>query len=268
MTSVIDKVTKRPKIYVYDDIIKSNGDPSPVSKIDGKTFDQLIANEVQNSALYQDPDAIYNSVLYNQAAASLAVADYGDRFLNSVRYTKPSTSILFENGTTRSWLNRALVKHDLTGLNTAEDLLQNCCISPPATTATTAGTASPTLLPRQTKSCPAIKSTPLPRGYPAPSVKHPQNLVAGYFPDSIPGTAVLSIPSFLTPTTCDTQLFEQVVATFLAQCTALSKERLIIDLRGNTGGKILLGYFVFSQVCTLQTLIAKISENMISKYGS
>lgn len=99
-------------------------------------------------------------------------------------------------------------------------------------------------------------------------MKYSQNLVADYFPDSILGTAVLSISSFFTLTTCNTQLFKQVVATFLAQCTTLSKKRLIINLCGNTGGKILLGYFVFRQVCTLQTLVSKISENMISKYGS
>lgn len=255
LASVLDLSgrTGLPKIYDYSDIVRYQKTPgiipTPVLKINGEAIEKYL-QMVDQEALFQDSDAIYNSALYNQVWAALRSGS--NRFQSSYKYWDSWTNLTFEDDTEpRAMHNRALVKFDLTHLGNATALVEKCCIHSSIPPAFRPQQAVPAPTP---KSCvlPPITNGPL--GFPSPTVQHPQNFVAGYYLRNIPDTAVLSIPNFeTTEDTCSLSYFQLVVQTFLLASRSKGKQKLIIDLRGNGGGDIELAYNTFKQVGLLMT---------------
>jgi hypothetical protein len=185
----------------------------------------------------QDPDAQYNNLFAELAQSS--AGQNGFTFSNPLRYPGPETTITHENGTTQTILNVAVVVGDFDGVDSGEKFYKKFCTPSTTTEAAASSSAAATATP-----------TPEPRAplYPFPVVKHSRNLVGGYF---LNGTdiAVLSIPSFSADESFDDiQEFQDVVQKFLAKCQKKGKQRLVIDLQANPGGKILLAYDTFKQL--------------------
>lgn len=83
-------------------------------------------------------------------------------------------------------------------------------------------------------------------GYPTPEILHSEGSVGGYYLEGVDDVAILSIPDF-GPT--ETSEFQDIVGKFTHDAADAGKKKLIIDLRGNGGGRLFLSYDVFKQVC-------------------
>jgi hypothetical protein len=96
-------------------------------------------------------------------------------------------------------------------------------------------------------------------GYPTPEAITGDGLVSGYYlGDLVNGTdvadvAVLAVPSFYPETTAAATEFQDTIQAFLQQARADNKTRLVVDLRGNTGGRIFMGYDLFKQLFPAET---------------
>ncbi len=196
----------------------------------------------------QDLDALYNSVLYSPATAGnpdgMGTFERGFSTQND-----DTTSCTFENGTT-TVVNATVEINALyattipaNGQNFSRLLTtveSNHSSTLPLTTPTSSSTAS------------ALPS-PLPLGtnYPTPFVKSHQNYISGHFMNGTDYSdlAVLSVASFdVTPAPADSIDFLQASTAFLAKCASAGKKRLIIDLRNNPGGAVMVGYALFQQL--------------------
>jgi len=60
--------------------------------------------------------------------------------------------------------------------------------------------------------------------------------------------AVLSVPSFSPKTDAGPAEFQDITGSFLKDAVAAGKKKLVIDLRGNGGGFVFLGYDMFKQL--------------------
>lgn len=197
------------------DLQRKNGSftPSPVVSIDGTNAVDFLQDWSFGVTSLQDPDAAYNSLFLSFAPWS----DYLPAFILSDLYPGATTEFSFENGTTVSYPNEAIVAIDLEGIQSGGDLYTKVLGAKP----------SPT--PPSGSSSFTASATPLPTGYPFPVVKHPTNAVNGFFlEDSINNdVAVLSVSSFDD----DTQEFLNVLQGFLAKAKTFKKTKLIIDLQ-------------------------------------
>lgn len=244
MVSVSSDGEALPKPYVYADILLSVNDtsfvPSAVSQIDGEDSVTYLENWAQYGSL-QDPDALFNNVMYELAQISLGTTGSGaGTFSGGGRgayvYPGAETTLTFENGTTTSYENYARVLQDFMGVNTGEDLYITYLDPPPVTTSTTVATA------------PTPTSTPAP-GYPAPVLRQENNLIGGYYLDAAgyEDIAVLSVPSFVGLGSAE-ETFQQVATDFIAAAVAAGKTKLVIDVSANGGGTILQGYSLFKNL--------------------
>jgi hypothetical protein len=125
---------------------------------------------------------------------------------------------------------------DFDGVDSGETFYKKFCNPSGTTEASPSSSTSSTVTPEPTASL-----------YPYPVVKHSKNFVGGYF---LNGTdvAVLSIPSFDANEAEDRIEFQKVVQTFFAKCVKEGKQKLVIDLQANGGGKIILAYDTFKQL--------------------
>ena len=243
MVSVSTDGKALPKPYVYADILFALNDttfvPSAVAQIDGENAVTYLENWAQYGSL-QDPDALFNNVMYELAQISLGTTGSGaGTFSGGGRgayvYPGAETTLTFENGTTMSYENYARVLQDFVGINTGEDLYNTYLEPPPTTTSTT--TTSPSATP-----------TPAP-GYPPPVLRQENNLIGGYYLGAAgyEDIAVLSVPSFVGLATAE-ESFQQVATDFITAAVAAGKTKLIIDVSANGGGTILQGYSLFKNL--------------------
>lgn len=248
MVSVSSDGEALPKPYVYADILFSLSDttfaPSAVSQIDGQDAVTYLDSWAQYGSL-QDPDALFNNVMYELAQISLGTTGSGaGTFSGGGRgayvYPGAETGLTFENGTTISYENFARVLQDFVGVNTGEDLY-NMYLEPPPPPPTTTSAAMTTASATPT-------STPIP-GYPPPVLRQENNLIGGYYIDAAgyEDIAVLSVPSFVGLFTAE-ESFQQVATDFIAAAAAAGKTKLIVDVSANGGGTILQGYSLFKNL--------------------
>jgi Peptidase family S41 len=178
--------------------------------------------QIGEDALFQDPDAAYNSMFYYLRNVAGGSTGY---FSNAGVVTGPSTGFLlaFQNGTSFNVSTFATPTVSFSNISTGAELFsavesKQIAANPDQTTIAT--------------------SITLTHGYPEPVIEHPQGFVAGYFLNTTNYTdiAVLALPTFLPGTIESTQEYQSVVQKFLAACTNAGKTKLIIDLSGNPGG--------------------------------
>jgi hypothetical protein len=232
--------------------------PSPLVEIGGKSVDPTLLDLGINN---QDLDALYNSMLFNPSKSLLnGAGQYATTLFTDHADT---TSYRFLNGTVRVIQNKAVSAISLNNIQSGQDIfdlymvsssnqssnLSTTTVSPSTTTTTTPSAISTddTAAARQT----TFRAT---YGYFDPIVADERLLVAGYFSKNVPEIAILNIQSFETTNSSE---FQSVVQTFLAKCKSAGKTRLIIDVRGNPGGKVFNGFDTFRQLFPSNDLIMK-----------
>ena len=208
--------------------------PSPVVTIDGRDTASTL-EELSLDNFLQDFDALYNTNFFEIAQVPVNQNGFNvPRF----RYPNENTTIVFANGTSRTYHHQAIVVGDFDYVNSGDAFYAKFCN----------GTLQDPVLQQDE---PADDETPrTPPGYPDPIVVHSDYSVGGYFLND-PGftdVAVLSLLSFTYKNEGGGKEFQSVVQNFLAAAKAAGKTKLIIDLQANAGGSIDLGYDTFLQL--------------------
>ncbi|KAF2026793.1 peptidase S41 family protein [Setomelanomma holmii] len=207
-----------------DDVLKANNGssfkPLPVRIIDGMTARDYLAN-ASTQGDFHDADTRWNAMFPSQALIATGLT-----FLGAFRtgiYTGPNTTMQFENGTTLSMPNLAVM----------------LTVQTPQQSATPTGNL--------TRATPTATPTPSHIGYPKAEIINPNLAMGGYYisGNGYEDVAVLSIPTYDSP---DVQSFQNTMRDFILKSKADGKTKIIFDLRGNGGGNAILGYDTFKQV--------------------
>ena len=259
LVSVSKDGTELPKIYdkndilAFNDIGSSNSTmgnsslPSEVVKINGEDAVTVLKNLAQLGAL-QDPDALYNNMFFEMAINAQQWGSYAGYFAGDGRfgliYPGPNTTIEFANETVNVYENQAYVMGNFTKVTDGEAFYQRFCTGPHIekswSNITYPFPPPPPLPPVSVE--PAV-------GFPVPIVISGDQQVSGYFLDDkdpkYADVAVLSMLSFAPNFPIE---FQSVVETFISRARAAGKTKLVIDLSGNGGGTILVGYDTFRQL--------------------
>lgn len=259
LVSVSEDGLQIPGIYLGNDLSKAveqNYTPSAIESIDGEDVETWaeVTSQVLRS---QDPDSLYNQLFFNIAGAAASSANafrQGSPFLS----LPDSFAVTFANGSTTTVVNSALVNANFEGITSGELLHQVYEIPKPTSSSSASSTASAT-----TASSSAPASTSLPPAaptapgypYPVPDAKHYYDYLSGYFlnESEYSDTAVLSVYSFAgeganVNSTFDFFEFRRVANTFFDACRAANKTRLVVDLSGNGGGNVMLGYELYKHI--------------------
>ncbi len=262
LLSISQDGSSLPQVYIHGTIFHSQGImaanlriediqqwlngsipfPSAVMTINGQSVDLHLDNWMRIGP-HQDPDALYNTLFWSAPQNTLrsnsglfAGSGFG-RFL----YPGTHTDIVFANGTRSIYENLADVNVDFEGIEDGESFYQKFCNEKDQdSSADTASTPS---------EAPVIQTATT--GYPLPVLRHPQNYIAGYYlnSSSYNEVAILSVPSFVSSDTDEEHIdFERITKVFLCRAIAAGKTKLIIDLRGNSGGTILHAFGLFMQL--------------------
>lgn len=198
----------------------------------------------------QDPDARYNTFFASKSADLTGRANNG-LFQKSGQWTGTSVyKVEFANGTDLEvdvsvrWSAQGLVPFNCTDRATLFDEL---CLPKPKS-----GSQDDD----EDEDDPKI-ATPLPSppSYPEPVLRDPYNLITGYYlnDSDVSDVAVLAVLTFeLSGQLGDgvlpedtTANFSKLAADFLAKATADGKKKMLIDLSGNGGGDIAVGFNLF-----------------------
>jgi hypothetical protein len=234
-----------PKIYARQDFNKSRATytPSAVKSINDEDVVQFLAKEAELSN-YHDPDTRWNAMFYMQAAESSGY------FTNPRFYPGPTTKVSYENGTEQTYLNAAIVVDPSawSQIEDGETFYMTYVIAQSSNSKLKKRDPSfpPTLLehPKEVERGLTKRSTPL--NYPEPFIAHSAADIsmAGYF---IGDYGVLMMQTFSTDSTSDALEFQALIEQFINEATSRGTKKIIIDVRGNGGGKIFLGYDAYKQ---------------------
>ena len=264
--SISDDGKNLPKVYLAEDIILQDSQPTNISaivKINGEDV-QSYLTKVAARNQYIDPDVRLNHLFYR----ANETASMGS-FHRQAGYDGPSTNFTFANGTAKSYDNLAAALQNFTGIDSGAAFFQTFCTgaisgfstttpaatSPTSTPSTQAGTPRPKLTRRDDIAefaNPHLlqKRQTIPSTYPTPIVEHSGGAVAGYFMNT-PGfqdVAVLKIISFQPQGDDSGVEFQSVVEQFLGNATSAGMKKLIVDLRENGGGATNLLLDTFMQL--------------------
>ncbi|KAH7392849.1 hypothetical protein BKA66DRAFT_438985 [Pyrenochaeta sp. MPI-SDFR-AT-0127] len=250
-----------PKIYLQREIVQDDSlgfTPSPIISINGKNASEYL-EDYSSGTMYHDADARYNTIFPNPTLQALGI-DEGGLFLTHYVYDGANTTLAFANGTIETIENFAIIEpeYDFSTVHDGASFFQAFCQGPhkppqPAGGLRVRATNPPTPTPAPTSK----PSSSLP-GYPKPIFIQESGRFSGYyFNESNYGdVAVLAVPSF-DPTAIDTNLIprvagfvqtQQQVRSFFANSVKQGKKKLVIDLRGNGGGTIDMGFELFRQI--------------------
>jgi hypothetical protein len=130
-----------PKAYFATDFIsaiKSKQSISAVKTVNGQNISHYLEETALKLIPSQDPDARYNQMF--SVTINAAVSDGGSGFNNQMLYPGPTTDIVFENGTSKSIDNLAIVKEDFSHVSSGKDFYTAFCV--PTTTVTASGAAT------------------------------------------------------------------------------------------------------------------------------
>ncbi|KAH8660518.1 hypothetical protein BX600DRAFT_438732 [Xylariales sp. PMI_506] len=249
-----------PKIYVQEDLTKllagAQFTPSDIVSINGIAVTDFIERTTFYTT-YQDPDAMYNSLLNDPVAL---VDGDGHVFSNAYYDVLPDTlDVVFSNGTNETFSNLAYLATSFKNIDSGSDL--HTVVEIPSYVATTAAAVvsskAVSSAASTTAAAPVSVTTtevsPTIAGYPWPVVKHSYDIVSGYFLNGTDyeDTAVLSVYAFessQTNSTADDDEFRAVVAEFLAESKKAGKTKLVIDIQANNGGHVGNGMELFKQL--------------------
>jgi hypothetical protein len=264
--SVSDDGISLPKIYHIDDLDKSRTmgyKASPITYIDKVPVLKYL-EKVSSTTQQQDPDAMFNVLFTTYPSAWTGLNNW---FRRGAYSSLPDKSVVtFLNGTKTTFTNHAIVRQDLTGIKTGQDLHIAYEVPSPSNSTRPAGTKSiakpsskPTIAPPATSTAATITAVPtLPvrlEGYPEPVVMHAGRYMSGYFLDRAHNdTAVLAILAFedtnngTDSVSNDIKEVRRVIREFLAKCRAAGKTKLVIDVSGNGGGLIVEAWELYKNL--------------------
>ncbi|CAO2648299.1 Nn.00g075660.m01.CDS01 [Neocucurbitaria sp. VM-36] len=258
LVSVSKDGKELPKLYNYYDIIVGEEEgwtPSPVSQINNQSAEDYVQQWSTNFVFHED-HARYNMLFPSQPQQSMGerLNQFGRSFIPDGDYT----TVKHENGTINQYINNAIIELDVfEGVEDGDTFFQRFCNLGPPQTSSRKRSAKRDLIqeitesvkyPTKAKRQSTAEATPT--GFPAPEMYHSEGVVGGYYLTSQGYTdvAVLSVPSFM-PSTAEGPLeFQEKVGSFLQDATKAGKKKLVIDLRGNGGGMVFLGYDMFKQL--------------------
>jgi hypothetical protein len=209
--------------------------PSPIVQINNQTAEDFVQKWSDNFEYHED-HARYNRLFPNQAQISTGsiVNFFGRANIPDGDFTY----IEHENKTTRRYFNNAIVELDtFDDVEDGEAFFQRFLNQgAPKETAT-----------RKVKRADA---EPTATGFPTPEILHSEAVIGGYYlsGSGYDDVAVLSVPSFSPEEEEGPAEFQDLIGTFLKSATGAGKKKLVIDLRGNGGGRVFLGYDLFKQL--------------------
>lgn len=245
-----------PKLYNYFDIFDSEGangwTPSPITEINNGSAEAYL-QKWSESFTYHEDHARYNRLFPNQASGSMGRVI--NQFGRSTVFDGDYTYIKHENGTQKRYLNHARVP--LNYLNNVRDgrALFNkfCNLGPPKSRGKRGEELKDHIKFKrgaETKVFARQSARATPTGYPTPQIFHSEGVIGGYYlsGSGYDDVAVLSVPSFQPETNKGPEEFQDLTGQFLANAKKAGKTKLVIDLRGNGGGRVFLGYDLFKQL--------------------
>ena len=177
------------------------------------------------------------------------------------------TTVKHENGTVNQYINSAIVQLDMfDGVEDGESFYAAFCNQgPPQTNSRKRGAKRDLTkevmeaVKRPTKAKRQSDATATPTGYPSPEMYHSEGLIGGYYltDEGYTDVAVLSVPSFFPATEEGPLEFQEKAGAFLQDAAKAGKKKLVIDLRGNGGGMVYLGYDLFKQVSSVSLQLTR-----------
>lgn len=239
-----------PKIWALGDFNRTNPNfqPSSVTRINDQEIGQFLAEATKTNA-YHDPDTQYNNQFFLQPADSFG------SFINPRFYPGPSTSITYENGTTRNYTNLAVVTDPDAWRNVANgtSFYENFVSAQSQELSKRDVNVVPYHLenPRESEllGTDAVYRSTLPLSYPDPSVssKRSDVMIAGYFINTPQGqVGVLAVQDYISEEEGNPKDFQRVVEDFITEAKS-RKAKVIIDTRTNGGGRVMSGYDMYLQ---------------------
>ncbi|CAH0047098.1 unnamed protein product [Clonostachys solani] len=262
-----------PQIYARSDIESLISNPSPIIELGGEPVFEYLRSyiELYTKSSWIEPHADWNAMVYN---GPYAFGSFGfdaeqswafGNFQQTHIYNGKSLQVGFANGSTVEWLYSAgssyhMLDNNMTspeniyygiianprissGINTRSDeLIDRDRLEPVA------------LGERQQQNSPQVKPLPW-----VPLFNYPRNpdileeyfgmggVVSGYIlqDDSI---GVLSLPSYNPggdPSRTRASNYTDAVFQFIIQAKQSRVKKIVIDLSGNGGGQVFLGYTIF-----------------------
>lgn len=249
-----------PSIYVYSDIVASNGSgttPSPVVKINDMDVETWLNNQAGLTPWGHDPDGNYNNVLWSATQMNQGNPSANGTYALATRPQSSLTKLTFADG--REWNDHtyATSNQNFTGVVDGSTFFAKFCTGervspdfsiPTQTTPDNTNSSAPansTSPASFTAVSTQTTATPCSTVFPTPLVLTSDLSLAGYLPADLPDTAVLQIPSFDPEDPVD---FQSSVRGLLATAQSQGRKKLIVDLRSNGGGRVALGYDTFSVI--------------------
>ncbi|KAF2826510.1 hypothetical protein CC86DRAFT_293001 [Ophiobolus disseminans] len=268
LVSISEDGVSLPKLYLASDLPKdANGKitGSEITKINGKIATEAI-QEWSNHTRYHDADARYNTIFPNPALSALGTPNGGLSYSHYV-YAGPSTNYTFANNSGKTIENVAVIPaiYDFSKVTDGVSFFKAFCNGPtrPSTLSSAkrsgSSNASPSSKPNTVASA-TPRPSPALLGYPKPEFIHDSKVVSGYYMsgNEYKDVAVLVLPGF-APTSVSPSWTQNIntggfvetqglVRKFFADAVKQNKKKLVIDLRGNGGGTIDMGFELFKQL--------------------
>ncbi|KUJ19611.1 uncharacterized protein LY89DRAFT_780523 [Mollisia scopiformis] len=246
LVSVSMDGTSLPQIYVTDEILRmtaNSSKPSAITTINGQDAVTFMQTEA-DKGFQQDPDAAFNTVMYNPALDFTPGLTVQGFFAGDGRYgffyPGPNTTLNFSNGSTSVFQTMARVPGNFSGVTDGESAFQKFCTNP--TAVQVAAPAPPPFEPGD-----PVNNTARLKGYPIAQVSSSDGQISGYYLTSAGhnDVGVISMNSFEPNTPAE---FQAVIQTMLAEMKRDGKTKLVVDLKGNGGGIIINGYDAYRQL--------------------
>lgn len=196
----------------------------------------------------QDPDAGYNSFFYSFNSGQDSGPNLGTFSGVLLFYPGPSTSLKYENGTSVEKDNFALLNGDFTGVVDGDSFYQKFlnATEKDARSSASATESVESATPTASASDSATKITQIAH-YPTPTVISEDGTLSGYVFDD-PGFEDLAVLALRQMSETAGVSFQNSLTDYLDICRQQKKKNLILDLSGNPGGSVGLGYDTFKQL--------------------
>ncbi|OAL55274.1 hypothetical protein IQ07DRAFT_638970 [Pyrenochaeta sp. DS3sAY3a] len=247
-----------PKLYNYYDIIVGEEEgwtPSPITQINNQSAENYVQQWSTNFVFHED-HARYNMLFPSQPLQSMG--GRGNQFGRSFMPDGDYTTVAHENGTVNQFINNAIIDLEaFDGVSDGESFFARFCNLGPNTSSKRKRSEKLNLIEdvkksvkNPTKAKRQSNAQASPTGYPTPEMYHSEGVIGGYYlaDQGYTDLAILSVPSFMPETLEGPLEFQEKVGSFLQDAVSAGKKKLVIDLRGNTGGMVFLGYDLFKQL--------------------
>nr|AJD23206.1 peptidase S41 family protein [Onygena corvina] len=253
LVSLSEDGKKFPKLYALNDVSGGSKNASALKTIDGQEATEWL-KKFSFSGFFQDPDALYNGMLFNLPLSR--VSGTGGFFTSRGLYTGNKISVTYENGVKKVFGNTATSSADFSGVKDGKSFYEKFCTGKQAAQSLLSLddsilkenrflTATPVSQP------PTSEVAPRSNQNAKPIQESADGAVAGYFLEGKDSkVAVLHLRSFVGSATNNDPLWDYsyTITRFLEDCRRAKKQKLIIDVSGNRGGTIFLGYDAFKQL--------------------